>query len=287
MTSLAERNDAQEAESGSHLVAELDLAGRRPRSRKLLVDYGGSVLLALAILGVWQIAVVATHTPSYVISTPTQDVSSLLDNWSLLGPALLVTSEETALGFLISVVAGIGIAVVLHFFPMTRRATYPLLLGSQAIPIVVLAPVLVIMLGYGIQPKLVIVALFCFFPIVINGLAGLRSTDDEFIKMMRTLHASRWDIFLRVQFPGALPSMFAGLRIAATYASIGAVFGEWAGSNAGLGYVISESTPNLLTARIFAAVFLLTAMSLALFGLVALLERVLVPWAPRGDAVGR
>jgi putative hydroxymethylpyrimidine transport system permease protein len=149
----------------------------------------------------------------------------------------------------------------------------------------VLAPILVILLGYGIMPKLVIVALICFFPIVVNGIDGLRSVDDEFIRMMKTLDASRWDIFRRVEFPAALPEIFSGMRIAATFAAIGAVFGEWAGASAGLGYVMLAATPNLQTARIFAAIVILTLIALLLFGIVSVLERILVPWAPRGGAV--
>ena len=123
-----------------------------------------------------------------------------------------------------------------------RRAVYPILIGSQTIPIVVLAPILVILLGYGLLPKVVIVALICFFPIVVNGLDGLRSVDDDFIRMMRTLDASRWAIFRKVEFPGALPSIFSGMRVAATFAAIGAVFGEWSGASDGLGYLIQAST---------------------------------------------
>ena len=178
-----------------------------------------------------------------------------------------------------------ALAIVLHMFGPLRRAVYPLLIGSQTIPIVVLAPILVIVLGFGIMPKLVIVALICFFPIVVNGLDGLRSVDDEFIHMMRTLDAGRWAIFKRIEFPGALPAIFSGLRVAATFAAIGAVFGEWSGASAGLGYVIQQATPNLQTARIFAAIVILTLIALALFALVSLLERIFVPWAPRGNAM--
>ena len=202
----------------------------------------------------------------------------------MLGPALLVTVQEVLLGFVIAAAAGVGLAVALHLSPVARRAVYPLLIGSQTVPIIVLAPILVILLGYGIAPKLVIVALICFFPIVVNGIDGLRSVDAELILMMRTLDASRWAILRRVEFPAALPSIFSGLRIAATFAAIGAVFGEWSGSSQGLGYVMLAATPNLLTARIFAAIVLLTAVALVLFGVVSLLERIFVPWAPRGGS---
>jgi putative hydroxymethylpyrimidine transport system permease protein len=159
------------------------------------------------------------------------------------------------------------------------------LIGSQTIPIVVLAPILVILLGYNLLPKVVIVALICFFPIVVNGLDGLRLVDDDFIHMMRTLDATRWAIFRKVEFPGALPSIFSGMRVAATFAAIGAVFGEWSGASEGLGYLIQASTPNLQTARIFACILLLTLIAMALFGLVSVLERLLCPWVSRGGAM--
>jgi putative hydroxymethylpyrimidine transport system permease protein len=251
------------------------------RLRAAVRTYGGAVALIVALLVAWEVIVRAAHVPEYLLPAPTQVLADLKTDWVILGPAMWVTLKEVLLGFVIAAVAGIGLAVLLHLSGPLRRAAYPLLIGSQTIPVVVLAPILVILLGYGILPKLVIVALICFFPIVVNGLDGLRSVDDDFILMMRTLDANRWAIFRRVEFPAALPSIFSGMRIAATFASIGAVFGEWSGSNAGLGYVMLEATPNLLTSRIFAAILILTVISLVLFGLVSLLERLAVPWAPR------
>jgi putative hydroxymethylpyrimidine transport system permease protein len=245
-----------------------------------------ALLLTLFLIGLWEFVVWAAHIPKYLIPSPSQIAVALKEDWSrILAPALWVSLREVLIGFLVAVVTGIGLAVVLHLFNPLRRAMYPLLIGSQTIPVVVLAPVLVILLGYGIAPKLVIVALICFFPIVVNGLDGLRSVDDDFIRMMRTLDASRWAIFRRIEFPAALPSIFSGMRIAATFAAIGAVFGEWSGASAGLGFVMLEATPNLQTARIFAAIFILTLVALLLFGFVSLLERIFVPWAPRGGSM--
>ena len=256
--------------------------GRRLRSfsRK----YVSAVALTLALLVAWELIVRLGHVPEYLLPAPTQILADLKTDWVILWPAMLVTLKEVVIGFVIATVAGVGLAVVLHLYGPLRRAVYPILIGSQTIPIVVLAPILVILFGYGILPKLVIVALICFFPIVVNGIDGLRSVDDDFIRMMYTLDATRWGIFRRVEFPGALPSFFSGMRIAATFAAIGAVFGEWSGSNAGLGYVMLEATPNLLTTRIFAAILMLTVISLVLFGLVSLLERIAVPWAPRRES---
>ena len=255
--------------------------GRRVRS--MTRRYASAIALIVAILVAWEVIVRAAHVPEYLLPSPTEILADLKTDWVILWPAMLVTLKEVLIGFVLATVAGVGLAVLLHMYGPLRRAMYPILIGSQTIPIVVLAPILVILLGYGILPKLVIVALICFFPIVVNGLDGLRSVDDDFIRMMYTLDATRWGIFRRVEFPGALPSFFSGMRIAATFASIGAVFGEWSGSNAGLGYVMLAATPNLLTSRIFAAILILTVISLVLFGLVSLLERILVPWAPRRE----
>lgn len=255
---------------------------KRSRSGHFLRSYGPAIVIILAAIGLWQLIVWLAHVPEYLIPSPYAVATDFSPDWVVLQPALLVTLREIALGFVISAVAGVGLALLLHLSPTVRRAIYPILIGSQTIPIIVLAPILVILFGYGILPKLIIVALICFFPIVVNGIDGLRSVDDDLIRMMLTLNATRWGILKRVEFPAALPSIFSGMRIAATFAAIGAVFGEWSGSSQGLGYVMLAATPNLLTARIFAAIVLLTAVALALFGLVSLLERLLVPWAPRG-----
>jgi putative hydroxymethylpyrimidine transport system permease protein len=195
-----------------------------------------------------------------------------------------VTVQEVIYGFSIALVAGVLIAVVLHLSPMLRRAVYPLLIGSQTVPIIVIGPILVVMLGYNIYPKLIIVALICFFPIVVNTIDGLASVSEDYVLMMRTLDASRAAIFRRVEFPACRPMMFTGLRIAVTYAAIGAVVGEWAGSTNGLGYVMLEAEPNLQVARIFAVIVILTGISVVLFTLVSIFQRLLIPWASAANS---
>jgi putative hydroxymethylpyrimidine transport system permease protein len=236
--------------------------------------------LLTAAVGLWELVVGAAHVPDYVFPAPTTVASSLVDDDGLLGRAALVTVREMALGYALAVAGAVAIAVVLHFSAALRRALLPILVLSQTVPTVLLAPILAILLGYGIEPKLVVVAVVCFFPIVVNAVDGLRSADPELVRMMRTLHGDRLAIFRRVELPGALPAMFSGARIAATYAAVGAVFGEWAGSSSGLGFVILQAQPALDTARIFAAVLILSALALALYALVSLGERVFVPWQP-------
>jgi putative hydroxymethylpyrimidine transport system permease protein len=248
--------------------------------RRALGRWWPPLTLLASGVGVWELVVPAAHVPDYLFPSPTAVVSSLTDDAGLLGRATLVTLREMVLGYLLAVAVAVAIAVVLHFSAPLRRALLPILVISQTVPTVLLAPILAILLGYGIEPKLIVVAVVCFFPIVVNTVDGLRSADPELIRMMRTLHGGRLAIFRRVELPGALPAIFSGARIAATYAAVGAVFGEWAGSSAGLGFVILQAQPALETARIFAAVLVLSALALTLYALVTLAERFLVPWQP-------
>ncbi|MGD0715314.1 MAG: ABC transporter permease [Gaiellaceae bacterium] len=234
--------------------------------------------LLAAGIGVWELVVRAAHVPDYLFPAPSAVASSLASDAGLLADATLVTVREVIFGYLLAVAVGLVVAVLLHFSAALRRALLPLLVLSQTVPTVVLAPILAILLGFGIEPKLVVVAIVCFFPIVVNTVDGLRSTDRELVRMMRTLDGSRAAIFRRVELPGALPAIFSGARIAATYAAVGAVFGEWAGSSSGLGFVMLQSQPSLDTPRIFACVLVLSALALCLYGFVSLAERFIIPW---------
>jgi putative hydroxymethylpyrimidine transport system permease protein len=236
------------------------------------------LVLLGAVVGSWELVVRAAHVADYLFPAPSAVASALGSDAGLLASATLVTAREVVLGYLLAVAVALAVAVVLHFFAAARRALLPILVLSQTVPTVVLAPILAVLLGYGIEPKLVVVTIVCFFPIVVSTVDGLRSSDHELVRMMRTLDGGRFGIFRRVEAPGALPAFFSGARIAATYAAVGAVFGEWAGSTSGLGFVMLQAEPALQTARIFAAVLILSAIALALYALVSLAERLLVPW---------
>jgi ABC-type nitrate/sulfonate/bicarbonate transport system permease component len=242
------------------------------------------VLVLAALFGAWQIAAStgaiadALGLEPLLVPSPAEIATSLWENRSLLAENAWVTLQEILLGLLIGLAAGLGFAVLLRLSQTLRRAVYPLMVASQAIPIVVFAPTLVVWFGFGIGPKLAIVALLCFFPIAVATADGLRSVDPEATKMMRTLDASRWQILRRVEAPTALPFFFSGARIAVVFAPIGAVFGEWVGANSGLGHMILIDNGQLETARTFAAAFVLAAIALALFALVALAERRVVHW---------
>jgi putative hydroxymethylpyrimidine transport system permease protein len=253
--------------------------GREGRAGRLLKTYGPPVLLVLLAIGLWELLCRVLDVPDYLWPTPSLVITSLIDNGSGLASDTWVTLKEVLYGFLIAVAAGLGIGVALHWSGLLRRGLLPLLIASQSIPTVVLAPVLVLVMGFGIGPKLAIIALFCFFPIVINTVDGLGSVDREYVRMMLTLDASRTSIFRRIEFPSALPLIFSGIRIAATYAAIGAVFGEWAGSEAGLGFQMLQAQGRLDTPLVFAAVLIVTLIAVGVFLLVTLIERLTIPWA--------
>jgi ABC-type nitrate/sulfonate/bicarbonate transport system permease component len=246
--------------------------------------WGPPLLVLAALIGAWQVAASSgaladlLNLEAFLVPSPAEIASALWENRSLLAENAWVTLREILLGFLCGLIAGLGFAVLLRLSETLRRAFYPLLIASQAIPIPIFAPILVIWLGFGVGPKLAIVALVCFFPIAVATADGLRSVDPETTKMMRTLDASRRQQLWRVEAPNALPFFFSGARIAAVFAPIGAVFGEWAGADSGLGHMILLDNGQLETAREFAAATLLVAIALALFGLLAFAERRIVTW---------
>jgi ABC-type nitrate/sulfonate/bicarbonate transport system permease component len=236
-------------------------------------------LLLAAFVAAWQ-GVASLHgVDDLTLASPSETLTALSDDWSLLMDNARVTLIEVVLGLAIAVVAGVALAVTMHLFRPLRDAAYPLLVGSQAIPIVVLAPIFVLAFDYGMGPKLAIVALICFFPITVNMLDGLRAAPAELLKLMRSLGASRLQTLRKVELPASLPSFFTGLRVAATVSVIGAVFGEWAGAEEGLGRLVLLGNNQLQTPRVYAGVVLLTLMAVALFALATLAERLVCPWS--------
>ena len=236
-------------------------------------------LLLLLLFGLaWQGVASLESVDDLTLASPVETWGALRDDWSLLIDNAGVTLVEVLLGLAISLVAGVGFAVAMHLVRPLRDAAYPLLVGSQAIPVVVLAPIFVLAFDYGMGPKLAIVALICFFPITVNLLDGLRSTPPELLKLMRSMGSSRVRTLRSVELPASLPSLFSGLKVAATVSVIGAVFGEWAGADEGLGRLVLLGNNQLQTPRVYAGIVLLTLMAVGLFALVALAERVACPW---------
>ncbi|MEA2123939.1 MAG: putative hydroxymethylpyrimidine transport system permease protein [Solirubrobacteraceae bacterium] len=234
--------------------------------------------LLIVLLGGWEAAVRLDLVDELVLPAPTSVAQSLVDDRSLLAHDLLVTAYEAVLGLLAATLVGAAIAIVMHLWEPARKALYPYVVGSQALPMVVLAAPLLILLGFGLAPKVVIVALVCFFPVTVNLFDGLRTVDPDQRKLLRSLHASRLQTLTLLEARAALPQFFTGLRVAAAVSVIGAVFAEYGGSEDGLGHLVLTSLAQLESARTFAATFLLFALAVLLYGALALVERRLLPW---------
>jgi ABC-type nitrate/sulfonate/bicarbonate transport system permease component len=240
-------------------------------------------LVVAVFLGAWEAYARLGSVDDFILPAPSEVGRALVDDRSLLWDNLLVTAQEVGLGILAALALGTALAVALHFSRTLRRGAYPLLVASQAVPVVIVAPLLVVWFGFGILPKLAIIALVCFFPVVVTTLDALAAVDADQLKLMRTLDASRWQAFRWTEAPAALPAALSGAKIAVAVAVIGAVFAEYAGSSEGLGHLMLQAIPQLETARAYAAVVLLAAFAVALFATLALAERMLVPWAHRSE----
>ena len=241
--------------------------------------------LVAALIGAWQIAADTgaladlLDLQPFFVPAPSEIATALWEDRELLLDNAWVTLQEVLLGFAIALALGVLLAAALHLSPLLRRAVYPLAVGSQTIPILVVAPIFVIWFGFGIGPKVAIVALICFFPIVVNTLDGLSSTSSESRKLMRSLGASPARSFAAFELPAALPYLFSGAKIAVAVAVIGAVFGEWAGSDSGLGHLILLDNAQVGNVdRLFASVVLLSVMAMALFAALTAIERLALPW---------
>jgi NitT/TauT family transport system permease protein/putative hydroxymethylpyrimidine transport system permease protein len=245
------------------------------------------VLLLLVLVGAWELYVDLGGADPLILPAPHSVAKALYVDRSLLWSNFLVTAGEVLLGILVAAVAALALAVALHFSRTLRQAVYPLLVGSQAIPVAILAPLFVLWLGFGLGPKLLVIALVSFFPIVVTTLAGLAAVDPELLKLMRTFDAPRRRTFRYVELPSALPGVLTGAKIGVAVAVIGAVFAELSGSSSGLGYLYQQAENQLLMPRAYASVLILCLFAIALFALLTLIERLAVPWAyqSRGDRI--
>ncbi|HYI17152.1 MAG TPA: ABC transporter permease subunit [Solirubrobacteraceae bacterium] len=239
-----------------------------------------AALIVLALLGAWELIVRLGGVDPLILPAPSQVAEALWEDRALLAPDLWTTTYEVLLGLALAVAAGVTLALGMHLVPALRRALRPLVIGSQAVPVPVIAPLVILVLGFGLAPKVLLIALVCFFPITVNLADGLRAADPEARRLLRSLDATRAQTLRFVEAPAALPAAFTGLKVAAAVAVIGAVFAEWAGAEDGLGHALLIANGQLATARAFAATFLLFLLAIALYGACALLERRVVDWIP-------
>ena len=234
--------------------------------------------LVAALVAAWWAVTSSELVAPYILPSPGDTWSTMVDNASYLAGHTWVTTYETIAGFLIASVIGVVIAVVMIYSSSIEKTMYPLILFAQVIPKIAIAPLFVVWLGFGPSPKILVAVLMAFFPIAIASMAGLRSVDPEILELTSTMGASKWKTFMKVRFPASLPQLMSGLKIAATLAVTGAVVGEFVGANEGLGYVILQANGNIDTAMLFAALIIMSLLGIILFLIIEIAEKFLIPW---------
>lgn len=239
-------------------------------------------LLLLALLLGWEGAAHWFRVPRFILPAPSDIAAALWQYRRELGLVHLpVTLAESVVGLALSVALGVAIAVAMLASRTVERALYPLVVASQTIPIVAISPVFLLWFGYSLTQKVAVVVLISFFPVAVSTFDGLRAADPELLDLLRTMGASRRDVFRKVQLPAALPQFFSGTRVAATVSVVGATIGEWLGGSAGLGYFGRRMASTLRSPPLFASVVLLSLLGVVLFLAISWLERQLLPWYRR------
>lgn len=246
--------------------------------RRGVSEYVPAVLLTVLLVATWQAATALWDIQPWLLPSPSAIAGAAVDARALLLPHILQTALETLVGFAAALLAGLTLALLMDTSSALRRAVYPLLVVSQTVPIIAIAPLLVIWFGYGLLPKIVVVGLLCFFPIVVGAADGLRSTDPDLISLLQSMGASKRQIFLKVRVPASLPGIFTGVKVAITYSVIGAIIGEWVGASRGLGVFMLRASNSFRTDWVFASIAVVSALSLLLFLAVVVVERAMLPW---------
>ncbi|MGI6344898.1 MAG: ABC transporter permease [Bacillota bacterium] len=245
----------------------------KPYLRKLM-----PVILPAILLLLWEATVRLGELPLYLLPAPSQILRALLDNHQVILPHALITLGEAALGIVIATGLAALLGIAMDAWPTFRQAVYPLMVVSQSVPIIVLAPLFIIYFGFGLAPKVITVVLMCFFPIAVNLADGFGQVSHRLVDLLRTMGATRWDIYRIIKLPAAAPAFFSGLRVAATYSIMGAVVGEWLGGSGGLGYYMLRVKNAYMLDRVFAIVLLIIVLSLLCNAVVRAVEYLLTPW---------
>ncbi|MGU3500323.1 ABC transporter permease [Mycobacterium sp. C31M] len=246
--------------------------------RRTLINTWRPVALVLALLAGWWAVTEAELVAPYILPSPADTWNTTAQNAAYLAQNTWVTAWETVIGFLIATVLGVAMAVMMVYSASLEKTVYPLILFAQVIPKIAIAPLFIVWLGFGPSPKILVAVLMAFFPIVISGLAGMRSVDPEILELTSTMGANRFKTFMKVRLPASLPQLMSGLKVAATLAVTGAVVGEFVGANEGLGYVILQANGNVDTAMLFSALIIMSLLGIVLFAIIEIAEKLLIPW---------
>jgi NitT/TauT family transport system permease protein len=273
MTTTAARPDTSVAARGSRKVSV----------GMLLRENLPAFVFFVIILAIWEALAIAGALPAYLLPAPSAIFMQMISSGDQLLKHTLVTVTEIVLGYMAGIAAGFLGALAIFYSRTLQRIVYPIVLLSQFVPKLAIAPLLIIWFGFTITPKIVVTALICLFPILINTVAGLNASDPQLLDLMHTLDAKRWQVFVKIRLPAAMPHIFAGLKVGITLATIGAIVAEWISAEAGLGYLIVFALGFFKIEQMFSALVMITLVGLVLFLLIALLERIVTPHQPAID----
>jgi ABC-type nitrate/sulfonate/bicarbonate transport system permease component len=247
-----------------------------------LLNKGWRPMLVLVLFFIiWECVSRYSEIPKWLLPAPSIIFTEAMTNYSMFLSDAVATTWLSIFGFMIGSIVGIALAILLHLIPTLKNSLYPFLILSQNVPIIVLAPLLVIWFGFGYLPKIIIITIVCFFPVTIASLDGFKNVPKEFIHYMRMSGATSWQIFTKLEFPNALPPIFSGLKISATYSVMGAVISEWLGSEKGIGVYMTLSSSSFRTDRVFLAIFMIILLSLLFYSVIVLVEKRIIKWIPK------
>jgi len=241
---------------------------------KNILKFMPSIILTAFLFILWELLVRALDVADWFLPPPSSIIRELFLSIDIILKHLLTTSIEVLLGLILSVIVAINFSLIIFFFKSVEKSVYPLLIATQTIPVITISPLLLVWFGPNIFSKIIIVAIISFFPIIVNFLDGLKSADSEMIMMAKQFGASKIQIFYKIQLPYSFPYLISGLKIASVSSVIGAVVGEWVGASGGLGWLIKTSSPQFMTERVFASIFVLSLLAVSLFSIFYLIERL-------------
>ncbi len=251
----------------------------KPRGKINLISMTSlpGLITFLSLIAIWELLVKALNLPLYIVPAPSSVFMAIITDGTNLWKHALVTFQETLIGMSLALIMAMAIAVLMDRFTLFKKAIYPILVVSQTIPVIVLAPIFILYLGFGLTPKIVIVVIMCFFPITISFSDGMSKVDINQSNLARLFGAREWKVYSLVKIPAAAPSLFSGLKVAATYSITGAVVGEWLASTSGLGYYMLRAKNGYMLDKVFACVVIVVILSLLMNGVVKLVERLVIP----------
>lgn len=236
------------------------------------------IIFIIILLSIWEVVVRAGGIEKYIMPAPTDVIKVLISDFKTMIPHILATLYEGFVGFIIAIALSIILAIVMDMVPLIKKALYPVLVISQTIPTIALAPLFIIWFGFGALPKIIVVVIVCFFPIVISIVDGLEGVDKDLINHFKLMGASKLNVFIHLKLPYGMINFFSGMRIAATYSIMGAVIGEWLGGDKGLGVYMTRARSAYALDKMFAAIVIIVIISMGIFILVSVIEKISTPW---------